>query len=321
MIKIKKFTETDFEFYAITRLYNLVSHDDITHIDDEKDDWSIRDKNTVRDRLLLYKEDMVIGFLRYGQGREKNKQKCFFNIFIDPDYNGFKYRQLLYDEMLKEVNKFNCNGLYMDVYEHPNYDNSKKFLIKNGFNNKFSVRESSLDLSIVDFKKYSLLLEKLDQKGIKFYDGRDELSKKPDYYKKLEELRWIFSQDFPMPEGIVMERGPYDQFLKYQQLFEKKRYGVEIIATYGDKYVGSTDIHIYPNSDPHKAWTGGLGVLREYRRQGIATALKVKAFIKLRAKGVSLVRTDNEENNPMYLINVALGFKPEPYCYEYQKKI
>jgi GNAT superfamily N-acetyltransferase len=209
----------------------------------------------------------------------------------------------------------------MDVYEHPNYDNSKKFLIKNGFNNKFSVRESSLDLSIVNFKKYSLLLEKLDQKGIKFYDGRDELSKKPDYYKKLEELRWIFSQDFPMPEGIVMERGPYDQFLKYQKLFEKKRYGVEIIATYGDKYVGSTDIHIYPNSDPHKAWTGGLGVLREYRRQGIATALKVKAFIKLRAKGVSLVRTDNEENNPMYLINVALGFKPEPYCYEYQKNI
>ena len=42
MIKIKKFTETDFEFHELTRLYNLVSHDDTTHIDDEKDDWSIR---------------------------------------------------------------------------------------------------------------------------------------------------------------------------------------------------------------------------------------------------------------------------------------
>ena len=55
--------------------------------------------------------------------------------------------------------------------------------------------------------------------------------------------------------------------------------------------------------------------------QGIATALKIKAFEKLREKRVKQVRTDNEENNPMYLINVALGFKPEPYCYDYQKEI
>jgi len=41
----------------------------------------------------------------------------------------------------------------------------------------------------------------------------------------------------------------------------------------------------------------------------------------LRKKGIKQVRTDNEENNPMYLINVALGFKPEPYCFEYQKEI
>ena len=33
------------------------------------------------------------------------------------------------------------------------------------------------------------------------------------------------------------------------------------------------------------------------------------------------VRTDNEENNPMYKINVALGFTPEPYCYDYQKEL
>ena len=93
------------------------------------------------------------------------------------------------------------------------------------------------------------------------------------------------------------------------------------MAVVGVTYVGSTDIHIFPKSDPHKAWTGSIGVLGEYRRQGIATALKVKAFEKLREKGIRQVRTDNEENNPMYLINVALGFKPEPYCYEYQKEI
>ena len=38
-------------------------------------------------------------------------------------------------------------------------------------------------------------------------------------------------------------------------------------------------------------------------------------------KDIKQVRTDNEENNPMYLINIDLGFKPEPYRYEYQKEI
>ena len=62
-------------------------------------------------------------------------------------------------------------------------------------------------------------------------------------------------------------------------------------------------------------------MLREYRRKGIATALKVKAIEKLCEKGIKKVRTDNEENNPMYKINVALGFTPEPYCYDYQREL
>ena len=37
MIEIKSFSETDFEFQEITRLYDLNSHDDQEHIDDKKD--------------------------------------------------------------------------------------------------------------------------------------------------------------------------------------------------------------------------------------------------------------------------------------------
>ena len=51
------------------------------------------------------------------------------------------------------------------------------------------------------------------------------------------------------------------------------------------------------------------------------TAIKIKAIERLLDKGVTDVRTDNEENNPMYKINVALGFTPEPYCYDYQREI
>ena len=321
MTEIKTFTETDIEFQEIARLYNLVSHDDKDHPDDVKDDWLIRDKNIIRNRLFLNQDNSVIGYLGYGQGRDENKQNCYFNIYLDPNFNGNGYRQQLYDQMLQEVQAFRCNRLYMSIYEHENYDQSKIFLVKNGFENNFKIRESSLDLGSIVLNEYSALISKLDSNGIMFYDARDELSMQQGHYEKLEELKWVYAQDFPMPDGTTMTRFPFGQYMKYQKLFEEQHYGIEIIAVDGDQYVGSTDIHIYPKSNPHKAWTGSLGVLRKYRRWGIATALKIKAFEKLREKGVKTVRTDNEENNPMYLINVALGFTPEPYCLEYQKEI
>ena len=320
-IKIKKFNETDFEFHEITRIFNLVSHDDVTHIDEEKENWTILDKSRTCDRLILYKNNSIIGFLRYLQGREINKHKCFFNIFIDPEFNGNGYRQLLYDRMLHDVKSFDCNALYMQIWDHPNYIGSKIFLEKNLFINKFKIREFSLELDTLNLSKYNDLINKLERMGIKFYDSKLELSQKSEHYKKLEELEWTISQDFPMPEGILPERETFEQFMKEQRLFEDKRYGVEIVAVHKNKYIGSTDIEVYPKSDKAKGWTGGLGVIREYRRQGIATALKVKAYQALKDKGVKIIRTDNEENNPMYLINIELGFKPEPYGLEYQKEI
>jgi len=209
----------------------------------------------------------------------------------------------------------------MSIYEHVNYDESKNLLINNSFKNDFKIRESSLDLGSVVLDEYSSLIGKLDSKGIRFYDAKNEMKGFPDHYNKLEELIWDYCQDMPMPKGTAHTRMPFDQFIKYQNRFEKKLYGIQIIAVVGEKYIGATDIYVKSKSDPLKAWTGSLGVLREYRRQGIATALKIKAFEKLREKGIKQVRTDNEENNPMYLINVALGFTPEPYCFEYQKEI
>ena len=320
-MEIKNFTETDFEFKEITRLYNLVSHDDKEHVDDMKEGWAIIDKSLQRDRLLLYNGDSVLGYLGYAQGRNENHRNCYFNIFLDPEYNGNGYRQILYERMREDIQSFDCNKLYADVYEHPNYEEYKQLLLKNKFYIGMKIRESSLNLETLNLDEYIPLLEKLDAKGIRFYDAKNEMQDFPDHYKKLEELGWEYGKDFPMPEGIAHTREPFEQYMKYQKLFEEKRYGIEIVAVEGDTYVGATDIHIFPKTNPHKAWTGSLGVLRKYRRRGIATALKVKAFEKLREKGVKEVRTDNEENNPMYKINVALGFTPEPYCYDYQRDI
>ena len=143
----------------------------------------------------------------------------------------------------------------------------------------------------------------------------------PNFYKKLEKLEWTYAQDFPIPDGVKHTRAPFKQFMKFTLDYYKNCYGMEIIAVFNGEYIGSTNLYASAKAEPYKAWTGGLGVLKKFRRKGIATAIKIKAIEKLVKKGITEIRTDNEENNPMYKINVSLGFKPVPFSLEYMKEI
>lgn len=57
--------------------------------------------------------------------------------------------------------------------------------------------------------------------------------------------------------------------------------------------------------------TGLTGVRRDHRRHGLATALKAVALTWAKERGFKSVWTDNEENNPMYGLNLKLGFEKQ----------
>ena len=321
MIEIRNFTATNIEFHEIARVRNLVNHDSIDHPEEDQNDWQIRDKSLIRNRLLLYNDNILIGLLYYVQGRDKNSRTCFFNIVLDPQYQNNGYRELLYQEMFKEIQFFKCNKLYSNIYDHPNYKSHENFLISHKFKLAQKNREYFCDITKVDVKKYRPLIHKLESDGIEFYDSRDQMLNFPNHFRKLEELEWIVEQDIPQPIGFKPCRTPFKQWKKVILNFYQNSYGVDIVAVKEGKYIGSTDIEVYSKSEPQKGWTNGLGVIRDFRRRGIATALKIKAIEALLKKGVTELRTDNEENNPMYKINVALGFKSAPFSLEFMKEI
>jgi len=63
------------------------------------------------------------------------------------------------------------------------------------------------------------------------------------------------------------------------------------------------------------------GVVRSHRRKGVATALKVRTFKIAAERGYKHIDTDNEENNPMYDLNVQLGFKLKPQWLVFKKSL
>ena len=321
MINIKRFTSTDSEFREIAIISNLVEHDCITHYEDDKESWFHRDKSLLHDRLLLYSNDTLIGFSSYNQGRNENKRTIFFDIMVHPKYSKIEYQDFLYQAMLSNIKVIKCEKLLAEVYEHSNYSNFEKLLINNQFLVVQKNREYSCDVKSINIDSYLDLIDKLEKEGISFLDSKSNISNNANHYQKLEKLEWNIDQDIPIPNGLKHTRRSFERYMKDKHFFEEKYYGTEIIAIKNNQYIGMTSLSIYHKSEPFKAWTETLGVLKQFRRQGIATALKIKAIQNLIDKGITEVRTDNELNNPMYKINESLGFLAQPSSLEYLKTI
>ncbi|MDP7622098.1 MAG: GNAT family N-acetyltransferase, partial [SAR324 cluster bacterium] len=68
--------------------------------------------------------------------------------------------------------------------------------------------------------------------------------------------------------------------------------------------------------------TGLTGVLRKYRRKGIATALKHTCLTWAKNQGYEWIRTDNVDTNTgMLSINLRVGFKFMPAWLVFEKII
>ncbi len=74
-------------------------------------------------------------------------------------------------------------------------------------------------------------------------------------------------------------------------------------------------------ANPSKVYVGVTGVARAYRRRGIATVLKLRTIQFAQEVGARWIETENEENNPMYQLNLKLGFRPIPAWLVYEKKL
>lgn len=76
----------------------------------------------------------------------------------------------------------------------------------------------------------------------------------------------------------------------------------------GPRIVGETALFRFENK-PEFCLTGLTAVVKDYRRQGIALALKVWSIGVAKSLGVVHIDTGNEEDNPAYQMNVKLGYR------------
>ncbi len=159
-------------------------------------------------------------------------------------------------------------------------------------------------VSAIDLRQWDMPAEPVEGVTIRRFDFLNE----PEALQREHyDMFWEAMLDVPWPTPMVKE--PFEEFVDYFKA-PLGRQGRDWVAMEGDRILGMSQVRpFHADTGNMGASTGFTGVRKEARRRGLARALKCHALQDMKALGRTMVYTDNEENNPMYQLNLQLGFR------------
>lgn len=313
-LKIRPFKKNEEEYAAIVAISNANWPDERS----APESWMYRDKHRspkyLFERVVGEVGGEIVAFAAYGESEWAYLPgKYFITVEVHPDHQRKGYGSVMYDHVTTALAVrdplFYTSGTRED---RPDFI---RFLTKRGFEHMMRYPVSHLNPQTFDFGRFEAVERRVRESGIEIVNVPDLPARDPDWQRHWYELESECWLDVPLPEPPT--KGTFEQFVSR---FESPNYDARahFIAIDGDRYVGLTGFWT-SIVEKHKLYTGLTGVLRSHRRRGIATALKVSGIRYARDYGATVVETDNEENNPMFGLNLALGFEPRPAWLDFRK--
>jgi RimJ/RimL family protein N-acetyltransferase len=198
---------------------------------------------------------------------------------------------------------------------------SLKWATKRGFRETGRRLESYIELARFDPGRFGARVANVRGSGIalrtiaEIVDGRDGSSRE-------SFIQALYDAEAPMWDDIPMPRPPHWPYDRFRQIyFEGGQIlaDASIVAYEGERIAGFTMTGKHGSLDG-STWITGVG--RDYRGRGIATAIKIEALSRAKAKGLrALVTTNDEPNRAMRDINAKLGYEPLPARIQLEKPL
>jgi mycothiol synthase len=194
-----------------------------------------------------------------------------------------------------------------------------KFLLEKGFRQVMRSPSAALCVSGADPEVFAPYGERLAEEKICIFTLAQLYELEPEWKRKLRDLRWAIVEDVPSTEPFAKPTlTEFDEMILQDPELDEDAFFIAIAAA--GSFVGMSNL--WRKEPTGKRFGAGLtGVVRAYRRPGIATALKVRTIEYARSVGAETIVTSHEENNPMYTLNLKLGFEPKPAWISYQETV
>ena len=296
-LKIRPFVATDDEYRAIVDVCNANWPEELS----APESWKHRDKHRnpkfLFQRLVGEVDGNIVTSAAYGESEWAYVSgKYFVGIEVHPEHARQGHGSAMYDHVLAAL--ADRDPLFLTADTREDKPDFIRFLTKRGFEKTMRYPVSHMNPQTFDFAKFAGVEERVRESGVEIVNAPDLPARDPDWKRHWYELEGECWMDVPLPEPPT--RGGFEDF---DSRFDSPNYDAKghFIAIDGDRYVGLT------------------GVVRSHRRKGIATALKVTGARFARDYGATIVETDNEENNPMFDLNLQLGFVAQPAWLDYRK--
>lgn len=155
----------------------------------------------------------------------------------------------------------------------------------------------------------------LESQGLRFTNADEWVEERGEAgIRELYDYDMLMMRDVPLPS-------PWRDipFESWRGTFEGDRRHWPWLTFVADNATIAAQTQMFRNQiHPHIALTGLTGTRREYRRRGLARALKLASMARAFGDGVQEIHTDNEESNPMLGLNLSLGFRVEHEMVEYR---
>ena len=311
-LNLQKFCPKDYPRYL--EFYNRVHPDNILGLEMLKETEGRYSTGAFFERYLLeHNQELIAATTLRSDLGKTSIVGIIISMVIDPEF--IHLEEILYQELLKEAKKYKPE--YLKTVVRETWQHELGFYLQNGFEELERMWESWLDLASFDPKPFEWAEQKALANGISF-KTLAEFEDNESTQRMIYELVTTLLADVPHEEEL--EIWPFELWL---ERFWRGSLRVDesmFLAFDDDKAVGVSML-LKGKSDDVRG-TGLTGVLPEYRRKGIAQALKLQAAKYAQAKGYQKISTSNHSiNRPMLSINEAMGFEKEPAWVFWKKEI
>jgi mycothiol synthase len=315
-ITIREFTDTDYS--VVTDIWNAARPCD-PRIEGAFRFADIhRDARCKHRRWVAEDRGVVVAWAEYLQHPEDyHPRKFAVNILVLPEFQKQGIGTALYEYVVAALETLDPIGIYFWVRE--DMLRSIRFLIDRGYTESMREWASYLDLTTFNPATYDGIVAEVRDAGVEI-KTLSEIEDDKDYVPQLIDLEYAIERDVPgSDEPLKQTEEHFSSAKLHSPALLPEAY---VVAVADGEYVGMTNLWKHDPNDPDTfVETGLTGVRRDYRRRGIALAMKVQVLRWAKENGYKEVRTENEINNPMFTINERLGFVKDPAWIQFAKAL
>ena len=241
-------------------------------------------------------------------------RKFLLDISVRPEEQRKGIGTSMYDHLVDAMAQYQPAEFSVTAKE--DLESGTSFCRKHGFTEAMREWELRIDLHAHDSARWQDVIDRARAEGITVTSFA-ELPVDVDWQQRVWECSRAVGPDVPSPQSY--SEPTFDFWLGRNMrnpMFQAEAYTV---AVHDGEIVGINALwHSDTRDDLY--YTGLTGVRREYRRKGVALAMKLRGLRWAKEAGASEVRTWNATyNEGMLAINERLGFVRQPAWIDYVK--